>query len=59
MTHMTFEKRLYVFTKYLGSQFRAAFEKKLQIKATSHSTIFDIPMRLLPEEQKHRHRFTR
>ena len=29
------------------------------IKATSHSTIFDIPMRPLREDQKHRHRFTR
>ena len=27
-------------------------------KATSHSTIFDIPMRPLREDQKHRHRFT-
>ena len=29
------------------------------VKATSHSTIFDIPMRPLREDQKHRHRFTR
>ena len=29
------------------------------LKATSHSTIFDIPMRPLREDQKHRHRFTR
>ena len=29
------------------------------LKATSHSTIFDIPMRLLREDQKHLHRFTR
>ena len=29
------------------------------IKATSHSTIFDIPMRPLREDQNHRHRFTR
>ena len=29
------------------------------IKATSHSTIFDIPMRPMCEDQKHRHRFTR
>ena len=28
-------------------------------KPTSHSTIFDIPMRPLREDQKHRHRFTR
>ena len=28
------------------------------MKATSHSTIFDIPMRPL-RDQKHRHRFTR
>ena len=28
-------------------------------KATSHSTIFDIPMRPLREDQKQRHRFTR
>ena len=29
------------------------------LKATSHSMIFDIPMRPLREDQKHRHRFTR
>ena len=29
------------------------------VKATSHSSIFDIPMRPLREDQKHRHRFTR
>ena len=29
------------------------------IKTTSSSTIFDIPMRPLREDQKHRHRFTR
>ena len=28
------------------------------LRATSHSTIFDIPMRPLRENQKHRHRFT-
>ena len=33
--------------------------KKTSLKATSHSTIFDIPMRPLSEYQKHRHRFTR
>ena len=32
---------------------------KFDVKATSHSTIFDIPMRPLREDQKHRHRFTR
>ena len=30
-----------------------------RVKATSHSTIFDIPIRPLREDQKHRHRFTR
>ena len=29
------------------------------LKATSHSTIFDIPMRPVREDQKHRRRFTR
>ena len=29
------------------------------VKATSHSTIFDIPMRPLREDQIHRRRFTR
>ena len=29
------------------------------IKATFHSTIFDIPMRPLREDQRHRQRFTR
>ena len=28
------------------------------VKATSHSTIFDISMSPLPEDQKLRHRFT-
>ena len=28
------------------------------IEATSHSTIFDIPMRLVREDQRHRKRFT-
>ena len=32
---------------------------RFSLKATSHSTIFDIPMRPLREDQKHRHRFTR
>ena len=30
-----------------------------RVKATSHSTIFDIPMRPVREDQKHRRRFTR
>ena len=29
------------------------------LKAISHSTIFDIPMRPVREDQKHRRRFTR
>ena len=29
----------------------------LSIKATSHLTIFDIPMRPLREDKKHRHRY--
>ena len=29
------------------------------VKATSHSTIFDMPMRPLREDQQRRHRFTR
>ena len=32
---------------------------KIIVKATSHSTIFDIQMRPLGGDQKHRHRFTR
>ena len=32
--------------------------QNFELKATSHSTIFDIPMRPLREDQKHRHRFT-
>ena len=31
----------------------------LYIKATSHSTIFDIPMRPVREDKRHRRRFTR
>ena len=34
-------------------------QRYLLLKATSHSTIFDIPMRPLREDQRHRHRFTR
>ena len=30
-----------------------------EVKATSYSTILDIPMRPLPEDQRHRHRYTR
>ena len=32
---------------------------KAPVKATSHSTIFNIPMRPLREDQKHRYRFAR
>ena len=28
------------------------------IKATSHSTSFDVPMRLVREDERHRRRFT-
>ena len=31
----------------------------LTLKATSHSPIFDIPMRLVREDQRNRRRFTR
>ena len=31
----------------------------LILRATSHSTIFDIPMRPVREDQRHRRRFTR
>ena len=34
-------------------------KNEIFVKATFHSTIFDIPMRPLREDQKHRHRFTR
>ena len=34
-------------------------ELRPSLNATSHSTIFGIPMRPLREDQKHRHRFTR
>ena len=33
--------------------------KALFVKATSHSTIVDIPMRPMREDQRHRQRFTR
>ena len=29
------------------------------VKATSHSAVFDIPMRLVHDDQRHRRRFTR
>ena len=32
---------------------------KMALKATSHSTVFDIPMRPMREVQRHRQRFTR
>ena len=32
---------------------------KSALKTTSHSTIFDIPMRPVHEDQRHRRRFTR
>ena len=34
-------------------------QNKITFKATSHSTIFDIPMRPMREDQRHRRRFTR
>ena len=43
-------------TRILAANIRRQF---FFVKATSHSTIFDIPMRPLREDQKHRHRFTR
>ena len=33
--------------------------KNAWVKATSHPTIFDIPMRPVREDQRHRRRFTR
>ena len=33
-------------------------EPLVSLKATSHSTIFDIPMRPVREDQRHRRRFT-
>ena len=42
----------------LGGIFRAE-RHFLLLKATSHSTIFDIPTRPLREDQRHRQRFTR
>ena len=35
------------------------FNQKPTVKATSHLTIFDIPMRLVRQDQRHRRRFTR
>ena len=34
-------------------------ESEVAFKATSQSTIFDIPMRPVREDQRHRRRFTR
>ena len=34
-------------------------KRKVAVKAISHSTISDIPLRPLREDQKHRHHFTR
>ena len=34
-------------------------EKSYPVKASSHSTIFDSPMRPVREDQRHRRRFTR
>ena len=47
--------RFWTFTDAFGSfrRFRRV------VKATSHSTIFDIPMHPVREDQRHRRRFTR
>ena len=43
-----------------SSVFRSVhIEKSYPVKATSHSTIFDIPMRPVREGQRHRQRFLR
>ena len=39
-------------------QQKVAHIRQFPLKATSHSTICDIPMRPLREDQKHRHGFT-
>ena len=43
------------------SVFKTTFTRGgfIRVKATFHSTIFDIPMRLVREDQRHRRRFTR
>ena len=46
----------------LASNDNPEFDKSARLavlKATSHSTIFDIPMRPVREDQRHRRRFTR
>ena len=46
-------------TDYRGRCWKTISRRVDPVMATSHSTIFDIPMRPLREDQKHRHRFTR
>ena len=56
------------YKRFLWSDFKAIFYKAefsagsdifFCLKTTFHSTIFDIPMRPLREDQRHRGRFTR
>ena len=37
---------------------RLSGKSEFMLKATSHSTIFDIPMRPVREDQRHTRRFT-
>ena len=46
------------FSERAELQLLSRVEKGITVKATFHSTIFDIPMRPLREDQRHRQRFT-
>ena len=54
-TYFCYSKIIYIVTIVCRDTIAVT---KFILKATSHSTIFDIPMRPLREDQKHRDRFT-
>ena len=53
-----FAPQSHSFALFWNARLPVHFDRKT-FKDTSHSTIFDISMRPLREDQKHRHRFTR
>ena len=54
-------KRIITHVKFVPCFMRCVlvFERKDSLKPTSHSTIFDIPMRPVRKDQIHQRRFTR
>ena len=48
-----------MYQRFLWQRRMVANRRRKSFRATSHSTIFDIPMRQVREDQRHRRRFTR